>query len=144
MAKKLHDIIESGKFCFIHKSEESNAYVQKVSLRLHYQSSSVPLSVHSSDRDTSPVLTSQSWNSEQIKDFVRKLGFLDKDKEQGSFFKQFLKLSQVSIECSIYNHCHILINPKFSTSCPFQHAITVCLSYYYNFILVFKKESSCV
>ena len=121
MAKKLHDILESGKFHFIRKSEESNAYIQKVSLTLHYQSSSVPLSALSSERDTtSPVLFSQSWTSEQIKDFVRKLGFLDKDIEQGIFFKQFLKLSQVSyivifsicnfVSISLCNHFVFIFN----------------------------------
>ena len=42
----------------------------------------------------------EKWNREQIGDFVRKLGFLDKDKEGGDRIKHFLRLSQVS-------HAHI-------------------------------------
>ena len=36
----------------------------------------------------------------QIDDFLRKLGFMDKEKEGGDFIKQFLHLSQVK-----YIHC---------------------------------------
>ena len=35
---------------------------------------------------------------EQIEDFVRKLGFMDKEKEEGNSIKQFLHLSQVGIK----------------------------------------------
>lgn len=35
-------------------------------------------------------------NSEQIRDFVRKLGFLDKDQKGGDRVKNFLYLSQVN------------------------------------------------
>lgn len=35
------------------------------------------------------------WNLEQIGDFVRKLGFLDKEKEGGDKIKQFLYFNQV-------------------------------------------------
>ena len=34
-------------------------------------------------------------NNEQIDDFLRKLGFMDKEREGGDFIKQFLHLSQV-------------------------------------------------
>ena len=37
----------------------------------------------------------ESWNQEQIGDFVRKLGFLDKDEEKGDI-KHFLHLHQVN------------------------------------------------
>lgn len=38
----------------------------------------------------------ENWNSEQIRDFVRKLGFVDKDKaESGVQIKRFLSLNQV-------------------------------------------------
>lgn len=38
----------------------------------------------------------ERWNSEQIRDFVRKLGFLDKDEEGGDNIKHFLQLNQVT------------------------------------------------
>ena len=37
----------------------------------------------------------ERWNSEQIGDFVRKLGFMDKEKEGGDRIKHFLHLTQV-------------------------------------------------
>ena len=39
----------------------------------------------------------ERWNTEQIGDFVRKLGFLDKekDKEGGDKIKHFLHVSEV-------------------------------------------------
>lgn len=44
----------------------------------------------------------EKWNREQIGDFVRKLGFLDKDKEGGDRIKLFLRLSQVSHAPSLH------------------------------------------
>ena len=43
----------------------------------------------------------QRWNSEQIADFVRKLGFLDTKKEGGDIIKKFLHLNSVSLRCVI-------------------------------------------
>ncbi len=37
----------------------------------------------------------ENMNIEQVKDFVRKLGFMDKEKEGGDKIKHFLHLSQV-------------------------------------------------
>lgn len=46
---------------------------------------------------------SQKLNSEQIKDFLRKLGFIDKEKkEEDTSIKDFLYLSQVNL---IILHC---------------------------------------
>ena len=39
----------------------------------------------------------QRWTSEQIADFVRKLGFLGTEKERGDKIKLFLHLNSVSI-----------------------------------------------
>ena len=39
----------------------------------------------------------QRWNSEQISDFVRKLGFLDTEKEGGEIIKRFLHLNSVRL-----------------------------------------------
>ena len=43
----------------------------------------------------------QRWNSEQIADFVRKLGFLDTKKEGGDMIRKFLHLNSVSLRCVI-------------------------------------------
>ena len=42
-----------------------------------------------------PQLRKERKNAEQINDFLRKIGFVDKEKEGGHFIKQFLHLSQV-------------------------------------------------
>lgn len=44
-------------------------------------------------------------NREQINDFLRKLGFMDKEKEGGDLIKQFLHLSQVCLNGSV-NQTH--------------------------------------
>lgn len=44
------------------------------------------------------------WDFEQIMDFVRKLGFLDKDKEGGDKINDFLVLNQVSPRIKAYYH----------------------------------------
>ena len=49
-----------------------------------------------SDGDKKDVLIEQRWTSEQIADFVRKLGFLDVKKEGGDLIKHFLHLNSVS------------------------------------------------
>lgn len=38
----------------------------------------------------------EMWNAEQISDFVRKLGFLDTEKEGGDKIKDFLHINEVS------------------------------------------------
>lgn len=39
----------------------------------------------------------ERWNSEQINDFVRKLGFLDTEKAGGEKIKHFLHINEVSL-----------------------------------------------
>ncbi len=39
---------------------------------------------------------SEQWNSEQISDFVRKLGFMDTEREGGEKIKHFRLISSVS------------------------------------------------
>ena len=41
------------------------------------------------------VVNVQCWNNEQISDFVRKLGFLDTEKECGDKIKHFLHINEV-------------------------------------------------
>ena len=48
----------------------------------------------------------QRWSSEQIADFVRKLGFLDTKQEGGDMIRKFLHLNSVSLQDN-NNNCNI-------------------------------------
>ena len=45
----------------------------------------------------STLIVDQHWNSEHIADFVRKLGFLDTEREGGERIKLFIHLNSVSL-----------------------------------------------
>ncbi len=47
--------------------------------------------------DDYPSSTLEHWSSEQINDFVRKLGFLDTEKEGGDSIKTFLHINEVGL-----------------------------------------------
>ena len=47
------------------------------------------------EREMTQMVNVQHWNSEQISDFVRKLGFLDTEKEAGDKIKHFLRINEV-------------------------------------------------
>ena len=57
------------------------------------------------------------WNEEQIGDFVRKLGFMDKENEGGKQIKQFIHLNQVLLipivsqlnKVLFYSHSNIIV-----------------------------------
>ena len=51
----------------------------------------------------------QRWTSEQIADFVRKLGFLGTEKEGGDKIKLFLHLNSVSIISYVTTVCMLLL-----------------------------------
>ena len=44
----------------------------------------------------------EGWNEEQINDFVRKLGFLDTQKEGGDKIKHFLHINEVESHANTY------------------------------------------
>ncbi len=74
-------------------------HMQKVELTLLYESSTSAISSRKNEENQkpkSPIMTTQLWDSEHIQEFVRKLGFLDKDNAQGYNFKTFLNQSKVS------------------------------------------------
>jgi hypothetical protein len=82
----LQCIISTGYYllCF-----DVEAGVGKGQMFLHYKPS-CPQSIEVN-------IDEEEWNSERIRDFVRKLGFLDKEKAQGGIqIKRFLSLNQVS------------------------------------------------
>ena len=87
-------MMESGKFVF--KMPEQNIHPTgacKWQLCLEY----IPLSASSKKEsaDAEVQQPPECKTSDQINDFVRKLGFIDKDKEEGVSIKHFLHLSQV-------------------------------------------------
>jgi len=52
------------------------------------------------------------WNSEQISDFVRKLGFLDTEKEGGDKIKHFLHVNEVSGDAYSWGACSHMTGPR--------------------------------
>ena len=53
----------------------------------------------------------EHWNTEQIGDFVRKLGFLDKEKDKGEGYKikHFLHVNEVPCTCTCTCICCYII-----------------------------------
>ena len=94
MAKELDCIIRTGNYHF-QTSDTSGGgaelileYIPSLS---HQFPPTLPHSQPSSQEDSEV----QCWNSEQINDFVRKLGFLDTEKEGGDKIKHFLHINEV-------------------------------------------------
>ena len=100
-------IISTGYFTFEFGDEESGK--ENGQLLLQYELSSAQFSPPKEGFQTQRAHTLRRkgvWNSDQIGDFVRKLGFMDKEKEVEDQVKDFLHLSQVYhannvIACSI-------------------------------------------
>ena len=126
VAKELKSIIESGIYTF-HLAEEDENGINRDYMLLEYQPASTLFTGSSSNPATSQQIVKnpqendsesevisaeppeyllqfeqkhsqkEKWNLEQIGDFVRKLGFLDENKEEegGVKIKHFLHLNQV-------------------------------------------------
>ena len=59
---------------------------------------------------TGKLTNFERWNTEQIGDFVRKLGFLDKEKDkgEGDKIKHFLHVNEVQCTFTgVYMHMHV-------------------------------------
>ena len=84
MAKELDCIITTGNYLF----QTSDTSGSGTELILEYS----PSHSQPASQENSEV---QCWNSEQINDFVRKLGFLDTEKEGGDKIKHFLHINEV-------------------------------------------------
>lgn len=64
-----------------------------------------PLSSLSSSGEVGlSTMVNQIWTSEQIGDFVRKLGFLHSEKEGGERIKSFLHLNFVSLQLYLHKY----------------------------------------
>lgn len=89
---ELECIIATGNYLFLAPNSNSNGTV----LKLEYSPYSYQFTSHS--RNGHEAATNmQCWNSEQISDFVRKLGFLDTEKAGGDKIKHFLHVSEVCV-----------------------------------------------
>ena len=112
VAKELKNIIESGEYTF-HLSGLDEMGVNRDHMLLEYRpAATLPTTpcLQRKNLAESPVISAEPpevlfqkhnqkeiWNLEQIGDFVRKLGFLDENKEEegGVKIKHFLLLNQV-------------------------------------------------
>jgi hypothetical protein len=91
MEKELKNIIETGIYTF---ELASRACGGKSCILLEYTPSSKPVAVESSSV-TQMATQMERWGSEQINDFVLKLGFLDAQGEGGYQIKRFLHVNEV-------------------------------------------------
>ncbi len=91
---ELDCINKTGHYTFHLKEDQGNSHGE---LFLEYDLS-VPLSAKEASVSSSEHGSTmcKEKNSEQISDFVRKLGFVDKDKQGDVQIKHFLHLYQVS------------------------------------------------
>ena len=95
--KELDCIIATGNYLFLTLENGS------LCLKLEYNPSHQffplcsPSSFQLSNLTDSDAVVKQRWNSEQISDFVRKLGFLDREEEGGDKIKHFLHINEVCV-----------------------------------------------
>ena len=113
MAKELESIITSGLYIFTLSSGASGGEAQ---IMLEYMPSTQPalppaanvedgtprtLPYSGSFPESGPPFNGarrrENWNAEQINDFVRKLGFLDAQREGGNQIKHFLHINEVCL-----------------------------------------------
>ena len=114
--KELDSVIDTGIYTFC-QEEVDELGRNKAQLFLEFEPASIQLPAESTTQ--AAVLTSnpntqdrsgsgrkELWNQEKIADFVRKLGFVDKNKK-GDKIKYFLHLNQVYTITS--SKLHVLI-----------------------------------
>ena len=114
MAKELECIVDTGIYIFTLTSDASGG---KAEIMLEYvpsTNSAVPpplndmsmeeggtpprsISYPESGTGVNAAKQRESWSQEQINDFVRKLGFLDTQKEGGAKIKHFLHIDEVCL-----------------------------------------------
>ena len=91
VAQDLSNIINTGNYSF-HLKEETGRW----QMFLKYELTTLQLSASEPAKEVGEA-RQEKWSSEQIEDFVRKLGFLDKDKEEGGGrITTFLHFNQAS------------------------------------------------
>ena len=89
IANDLDCVVKTGTYIFTTTHETLN-----YTMLLHYN---IPSQPHTSQNQKLPSeVEIEKWNIDQIGEFVRKLGFLDRDKGGGDQLKCFLKINEVS------------------------------------------------
>lgn len=88
----------------------------------------------------------ERWNTEQIGDFVRKLGFLDKekDKEGGDKIKHFLHVNEVMLLCTdlMINIIHVHVSYMYIYM--YMHAYVHVYVMHVKLVLIHKLEIFCL
>ena len=97
MAKELDCIIATGNYLFQTPDTSSRGAELILEYSPSQQFNPTSLSQPSNPEDPELRTSVQRWNSEQISDFVRKLGFLDTEKEGGDKIKEFLHVNEVCV-----------------------------------------------
>ena len=125
MAEDLKSLLNTGHFEFVipESADESPSGVPTVpvwwkegdqrKLLLHYQPS-IPAQGGEAANDATPARR-VTWSKEQIEDFTRKLGFLEKGSEDGMHFT-FQQLSAVRLHAVATALCPLLSDLK--SMCP--------------------------
>ena len=100
--KELDSVIETGRYTF-YQEEIDELGRNKAQLYLEFEPASIQFPAESTVQSLGPKLQvgfgssrKELWNQDQIADFVRKLGFVDKSKEEKEEkIQYFLYLNQV-------------------------------------------------
>ena len=129
MANELECIINTGMFIFTLSSGGASGGEASMTLEYVPSAQSVfPPIMHAEEGGTPRTLPNsgnylesglsngahganrtENWNGEQINDFVRKLGFLDAQREGGDQIKHFLHINEVEIICLVHIHSELYI-----------------------------------
>ena len=122
MANDLDCIIQTGNYLIEFTSSEGIVMSLHYCPAYHSQLDQPPSQEDVSSQISQPVQSYQKessagkerWSKEQIGDFVRKLGFLDAEKEGGDKIRRFLHLNEVCVyilyvycagTCSVFASC---------------------------------------
>ena len=95
VAKDLDCIIQTGHYQFEFTSNEGIMMTLEYCPQAALPAQSSSLGNGSKPNDKEGPGGKERWSKEQIDDFVRKLGFLDAEKEGGDKIKHFLTLNEV-------------------------------------------------
>lgn len=93
VAKELDCIISTGNYLF--QTPDTSSRGPELILEYSPSQQFTSLSQPSNQEDPELGMNKQRWNSEQIGDFVRKLGFLDSEQDGGDKIKHFLHVNEV-------------------------------------------------
>ena len=105
MAKELDSIISTGNYLFLTPDTSSSGaelIIEYNPSTFHQFPPHTLLTAIQPSSSDAMMFNTQRWNNEQINDFVRKLGFLDSEKEGGNRIKDFLHVNEVCVQLVIW------------------------------------------